>query len=62
MLKLPHHLDGPWFSGPPRNPLIPPALCALDSFMSPPPVWEIGAGDDGGEVLLEKKILICLLL
>lgn len=34
-LKPPHHYDGPWYWGPQRNPLIPAALCAPDSFMSP---------------------------
>lgn len=55
-LKPPRHYDGPWYSGPPRNPLIPPALCASDSFMSS--VWEMADGKGG----VVGEILICLLL
>lgn len=63
--KPPHHFSGPCYSGPPRNPLIPPALCALDSFMSS--LWEMASGhrrglDGGGWYWKKKKIQICLLL
>lgn len=57
--KPPHHSSGPCYSGPPRNPLIPPALCALDSFMSS--LWEMRSGHRG-EGVWRKKILICLWL
>lgn len=58
VFKPPHHFSGPCYSGPPRNPLIPPALCALDSFMSS--LWEMVSGHRRGGV--GEKNLICLLL
>lgn len=52
VFKPPHHFSGPCYSGPPRNPLIPPALCALDSFMSS--LWEMVSGHRRGG-MWEKK-------
>lgn len=45
MLEPPRHYDRPRYSKPPRNPLIPAALCTSDSFMSS--MREAADGDRG---------------
>lgn len=58
MLEPPRHYDRPRYAKPPRNPLIPAALCTSDSFMSS--IREAADGDGGSGIT--GKILICLLL